>query len=117
MAKARFYWKSTCSTCRDARSFILNDLGAALDERNYAKEPLTIAELNEIFKRADPRAYINPKSPAYKTMGLKGKVLTREEAIDLMAKEPNLIKRPLTIAGRKIIAGFDRDALRDALGG
>jgi arsenate reductase-like glutaredoxin family protein len=33
-----------------------------------------------------------------------------------MAKEPNLIKRPLTVVGRKIIAGFDRDALKSALG-
>jgi Spx/MgsR family transcriptional regulator len=117
MAKARFYWKSTCSTCRDARSFILNDLGVAVDERNYAKEPLTIAELREIFKRRDPREYLNPKSPAYKAMGLKGKELTPEEALELIAKEPNLLKRPLTIAGRKIIAGFDRDALREALSG
>jgi len=117
MAKARFYWKSTCSTCRDARSFILNELGVAVDERNYAKEPLTLADLQEIFKRHDPREYLNPKSPAYKAMGLKGKTLTPEEALELMAKEPNLLKRPLTIAGRKMIAGFDREALREALGG
>jgi Spx/MgsR family transcriptional regulator len=115
MAKARFYWKSTCSTCRDARNFIINELGVAVDERNYAKEPLSLAELQEIFKRRDPRAYLNPKSPAYKAMGLKGKTLTAEEALELMAKEPNLLKRPLTIAGRKMIAGFDRDALREAL--
>jgi arsenate reductase (glutaredoxin) len=117
MAKARFYWKSTCSTCRDARNFIVNELGVAVEERNYAKEPLNLAELEEIFKRGDPREYLNPKSPAYKSMGLKGKGLTREEALALMAEEPNLLKRPLTIVGRKMIAGFDRDALRDALGG
>jgi arsenate reductase (glutaredoxin) len=117
MAKARFYWKSTCSTCRDARSFILTELGATIDERNYAKEPLTVAELREIFKQRDPREYLNPKSPAHKAMGLKGKVLTAEQALELMAKEPNLMKRPLTIVGRRFIAGFDRDALREALGG
>jgi arsenate reductase-like glutaredoxin family protein len=33
-----------------------------------------------------------------------------------MAQEPNLIKRPLIIAGRKVIAGFDRDQLREAFG-
>ena len=115
MAKARFYWKSTCSTCRDARSFILNELCAAIEERNYAKEPLTIDELKKIFKGADPRDYINPKSPAYKAMGLKGKALTPDQALGLMAKEPNLLKRPLTIVGKTFIAGFDRDALRKAL--
>jgi len=115
MAKARFYWKSTCSTCRDARSFILNELGAVIEERNYAKEPLTIGELKEIFRQADPRDYINPKSPAYKAMGLKGKPLTPDQALDLIAKEPNLLKRPITVVGKTFIAGFDRDALRKAL--
>ena len=117
MAKARFYWKSTCSTCRDARNFIINELGVTVEERNYAKEPLTLPELQEIFKHRDPRQYLNPKSPAYKAMGLKDRTLTPEEALALMASEPNLLKRPLTVAGRKMIAGFDRDALRDALSG
>ena len=44
-----------------------------------------------IFKGADPRDYINPKSPAYKAMGLKGKALTPDQALGLMAEEPNLI--------------------------
>ncbi|HUN58494.1 MAG TPA: ArsC/Spx/MgsR family protein [Candidatus Binataceae bacterium] len=117
MAKPRFYWKSTCSTCRDARSFILNDLGVEVEERNYAKEPLGLDELKAIFKGADPRDYMNPKSPAFKAMGLKGKPLTQTQALELMAQEPNLIKRPVTVAGKKIIAGFDRDALREALKG
>jgi len=32
-----------------------------------------------------------------------------------MAQEPNLIKRPLVIAGSALIAGFDRDRLRATL--
>ncbi|MGH8337959.1 MAG: arsenate reductase family protein [Gammaproteobacteria bacterium] len=115
MAKARFYWKSTCSTCRDARSFIVNELGAEVEERNYAKERLTLDELKSIFKGADPRDYINPKSPAFKALQLKGKPLTQAQAFALMAQEPNLIKRPVTVVGKKIIAGFDRDALHEAL--
>jgi len=115
MKKARFYWKSTCSTCRNARSFLLDELGVEIDERNYAKEPLSLDEFRELFKGADPRDYINPKSPAFKAMGLRGKALTAEDALKLMAEEPNLLKRPLTIVGRTMIAGFDRDRLREAL--
>jgi len=93
-----------------------NELVVELDERDYGKQPLNEAELKDLFKAADPRDYINPKSPAFKTMNLKGKTLTPEQALKLMAQEPNLIKRPLTVAGRKLIAGFDRDQLRKALG-
>jgi regulatory protein spx len=89
-----------------------NELAVELDERDYAKQPLSEAELKDLFKAVDPRDYINPKSPAFKKMNLKGKTITPEQTLKLMAQEPNLIKRPLTIAGHKIIAGFDRDQLR-----
>ena len=92
-----------------------DELGVELDERDYAKNPLSVAELKELFAGLDPRDFINPKSPAFKAMGLKGKTLSAAEAIKLIAGEPNLIKRPLVIAGKTIIAGFDRERLRATL--
>jgi arsenate reductase-like glutaredoxin family protein len=91
-----------------------NDLKAELDERDYAKDPLDAAALRELFKGRDPRDFLNAKSPTFKAMGLQGKTLTADQAIKLMAQEPNLIKRPLTIVGREMIAGFDRDRLKQA---
>ena len=94
-----------------------NDLGLELDERDYAKNPLSEAELKVLFSDAglDPRGFLNPKSPTFKAMGLREKKLTESEAIKLMASDLNLIKRPLVIAGKTVIAGFDRDRLREAL--
>ena len=91
------------------------DLGLELDERDYRKTPLTMAELKDLFAGRDPRDFLNARSPAFKAMGLAGKSLTPAQALALMAKEPNLIKRPITIAGKEIIAGFDRDGLRAVL--
>ncbi len=115
MKKIRFVWKSTCTTCRDARNFLLKDLGAELDERNYARVPLTAVELKDLFAGRDPRDFLNPRSPAFKAMSLAGKSLTVEQAFALMVREPNLIKRPIVVVGKQIIAGFDRDRLRSAL--
>ena len=91
------------------------DLGAELDERDYAKAPLSAAELKDLIAGRDPRDFLNPRSPAFKAMSLAGKTLSAEQALALMAKEPNLIKRPIVIAGKQLIAGFDRDRLRAAL--
>jgi len=91
------------------------ELGAELEERDYAKSPLSVAELRDLFTARDPRDFLNPRSPAFKAMGLSGKTLSSERALALMAKEPNLIKRPIVIAGKQIIAGFDRDRIRAAL--
>ncbi len=93
-----------------------DELKADLDERDYAKNPLSEAELRELFKGRDPRDFLNPKSPAFKARGLAGKQLTAAQAIKLMAEDPNLIKRPLVAAGKELIAGFDRERLRAALG-
>jgi arsenate reductase (glutaredoxin) len=94
-----------------------NELGVELEERDYAKQPLSEAELKALFADAglDAREFLNPKSPAYKQMALGSKKLTAAEAIRLMARDVNLIKRPLVIAGKTAIAGFDRERLRAAL--
>ena len=92
-----------------------DELRVELDERDYAKAPLNTAELKVLFAERDPRDFLNPKSPAFKALGLKGKSLTAAEALTLMAKEPNLIKRPLVVARGDIVTGFDRERLRALL--
>jgi arsenate reductase-like glutaredoxin family protein len=34
---------------------------------------------------------------------------TREEALRLMAANPNLIRRPILVQGRRVLVGFDAD--------
>lgn len=93
-----------------------DELKAELEERDFAKQPLGFSELKELFRGRDPRDFVNSKSPVFKARGLAGKALTAEQALKLMAEEPNLIKRPLVIAGTQIVAGFDRDRLHHLLG-
>jgi arsenate reductase-like glutaredoxin family protein len=35
---------------------------------------------------------------------------SKKEAIDLMLKQPNLIRRPILIKGSTVTFGFDKDA-------
>jgi Spx/MgsR family transcriptional regulator len=116
MKKPRFIWKSTCSTCRDARRFLRDELGIDLDERDYAKQPFSVDELADLFAESDPREYLNPRSPAFKAMGLSGKTLSPADALRLMTEDSNLIKRPIVISGRTMVAGFDRERYRELFG-
>ncbi len=70
--------------------------------------------MREVFAGHDPREFLNPKSPAFKATGLDVKSLSADEAIKLMARDARVIKRPLTIAGKRLIAGFDKESLRKA---
>ncbi len=76
---------------------------------------MTADELREVFAGHEPRDFLNPKSPAFKATGLNAASLSAEQAIKLMAEDSRVIKRPLTIVGKRLVAGFDKEALRKAL--
>jgi arsenate reductase-like glutaredoxin family protein len=53
---------------------------------------------------------VSTRSPVF-----KGRPLPRSkrEAIDLMMTQPNLIKRPILVQGRRVVFGFQRDAYEE----
>lgn len=91
-----------------------SELKVDLEERDYAKTPFTAADLRELFAGHDPRDFLNPKSPNFKAMGLTSRKLSEQEALELIAQDARIIKRPLTKVGGRLIAGFDKDAFRKA---
>ena len=56
--------------------------------------------------------FVSTRSPVFKERPLP---TSKKDAIDLMTEQPNLIKRPIVVVGKQLIAGFDRDRLRAAL--
>lgn len=53
--------------------------------------------------------FVNTRSPAYKARQLDVATMTKAEAIDLMMEEPNLIRRPLLLSGKRAIFGYKPD--------
>jgi arsenate reductase-like glutaredoxin family protein len=85
--------------------------GAALVERDLGKQPLSEAELEALFGDRDPRDFLNPRNELYRKMKMKERPPSPAETIRLMAKEPNLIRRPLVVRGSEIVIGYDEAAL------
>ena len=54
---------------------------------------------------------LSKRSPAYKELALDERVaagtLKKNEAIDLMLADPNLMRRPLVLSGGKALLGYD----------
>ena len=91
------------------------ELGAELESRDLDKQRLTEAELDELIGDRDYKEFLNTRNELYRTKNMKEHPPSRAEAIKLMAKEPNLIRRPVVLQGSKIVLGFDEEAYRKLL--
>ncbi len=90
-------------------------MGAELESRDLEKERLTEAELDELIGERDHREFLNTRSELYRTRKMKEHPPSRAEAIKLMAKEPNLIRRPVVLQGSQMILGLDEESYRKLL--
>ena len=91
------------------------ELGAELESRDLGKERLSEAELQELIGKRDYREFLNPRNDLYRTRNMKEHPPSRNEAIQLMAKEPNLIRRPIVIRGSQMVLGLDEEAYKKLL--
>ncbi len=85
--------------------------GAVLVERDLGKQPLTEAELKDLFGDRDPREFLNTRNGLYRSMKMAESPPSPAETIRLMARNPNLIRRPIVVRGRDQVLGFDESAL------
>ncbi|MDE3138189.1 MAG: arsenate reductase family protein [Acidobacteriota bacterium] len=85
---------------------------AELELRDLGKQPLTESELETLIGNRDYLLFLNPKNELYRSRNMKSKPPSRPEAIKLMAQNPNLIRRPIVVAEKKIVIGYDEEALK-----
>jgi Spx/MgsR family transcriptional regulator len=109
-AKVRFLHKPSCTTCRKARSFMERH-GFQLYFRDLAKEKLSSAELEKLIGPRDYTQFLNPRNELYRRKHMKDDPPSRSEAIRMMAKEPNWIRRPVIVGGGRVVIGFDRNGM------
>jgi arsenate reductase-like glutaredoxin family protein len=75
---------------------------------------LSVAQLEELIGERDYRQFLNPKNELYRERQMKEDPPPREQALRLMSENPNLIRRPILVKGRQLIAGFDEEQYRQA---
>jgi len=93
----------------------LLELKIDFTSRELDKQRLTEAELDQLIGTRDYKEFLNARNELYRTRNMAEHPPTRPEALKLMAKEPNLIRRPLLVSGSQIIIGFDEAAYRKLL--
>jgi Spx/MgsR family transcriptional regulator len=110
-AKVKFLQKPSCTTCRKAKDY-LEKLGAELELRSLDADPLSETELDALIGTRDYKLFLSQRNELYKKKNMSEHPPTRADAIKLMAKVPNLIRRPVVIRGEKIVLGYDEEAFK-----
>ncbi|MBN1369694.1 MAG: hypothetical protein JW954_05615 [Dehalococcoidaceae bacterium] len=90
--------------------------GFNLKERDFFNNLFTRQEIESILKEVPASEMFNFKSPSFKKLGVGAETLSNEKLIELMIKEPRLVRRPIVVTGGKTYFGASRKVLADELG-
>lgn len=109
----KVYQYDRCSTCQKALKF-LDGQKIAYQKLPIVDQPPTVAELKRMLQylKADGGSFknlFNTSGQQYRELGISEKVkngMTEAEAIDLLAKNGKLIKRPFALDEQKGTVGF-----------
>ena len=88
------------------------ELKLNFESRDLDKQPLSESELDQLIGARDYKDFLSTRNELYRERNMAEKLPARSEAIKLMSKTPNLIRRPLLAHGSKVIIGFDEAAYR-----
>jgi arsenate reductase-like glutaredoxin family protein len=87
----------------------LLEQGTEFEEREINKSPMSAAELDALIGKRNYVEFLNSRNDLYRERKMKEKPPAREQALKLMAGEPNLMKRPILVRGNEILLGFDEE--------
>ena len=86
-----------------------------LEERDFFKEPFSDGELRDLAADVGLSQIFARRNPSLKKMGLADKELSDSEMLNLMLKEPRLVRRPLVRIGNRLLIGANLKAVVAAL--
>ncbi|MBK7812292.1 MAG: hypothetical protein IPO62_15785 [Saprospiraceae bacterium] len=110
--KNKIYHLSSCSTCQNIlKKLNLNNcnLQDIKTEQISEKQLDTMAKLSGSYESLFSR-----KAIKYRTLGLKDKILSEIDYKNLILGEYTFLKRPIVIAGKKILIGNTNAVIDEA---
>jgi arsenate reductase (glutaredoxin) len=109
---------SGCSTCKKALAWLAKH-GVEADVRPIVEAPPTAEELAEWLAKSNRpiRKWLNTSGQSYRALG-KAKVdaAKDEEILRWLTQDGKLVKRPVVVAGERVLVGFDEDEYEEVFG-
>lgn len=113
-----FICYSKCSTCKKAEKW-LKEKGIDFTKRDIASENPGKEELQKWIDISGLpfKKFFNTSGMKYREMGLKDKVpyMSRDEAVEILAGDGMLVKRPVLVGDDFVLVGFNESQWQEKL--
>ena len=116
MDKITVYQKPTCTTCREVYA-ALKESKVPFEAVDYFIEPIPAAKLKELVRKMGIRAVelLRTKEPPFQELKKDAASFSDDEVIDLMARYPELIQRPIVEKGKVAILARPAEKIKEIL--
>jgi len=115
----KVYHYPKCSTCRKALAFLAKH-GVKHETIDIVTEPPSKAELKRALKQSGLplKKMFNTSGESYRNgrFGERLATMTEEQALDALARDGKLIKRPVVLGSDFALVGFDEAAYDSRFG-
>ena len=85
---------------------MLREKGAEFEEVDLNKG-MSVDDLKKLIGKRDYRDFLNTRNELYRARGMKEHPPDKDEALQLMSENPNLIKRPILVKGNQVLLGLE----------
>jgi len=110
------YLYTSCTSCRKTDD-VLKQSGVDYERREYFKDRFTKDELKALLDGhgLSVADVISTRSTPYKEHHLASRNLPDDEIVELMVRDPRLLRRPIVISGERIVIGHNEAKLNDLI--
>lgn len=109
----KLFVSPSCTSCRKARAW-LKEYNIPYTERNIFSEPLNKGELTNILRMTEngTEEIVSTRSKAFKQLKVNLDDLSIDQLLDLVVKNPSLLRRPIIMDDRRLQVGYNEDEIR-----
>lgn len=107
------YTSPSCTSCRKSKAW-LKEHDIPFKERNIFANPLNKEEIMQILRMTEngTEEIISTRSRTFQNLKINLDDLSIDQLIDLVEKNPSLLRRPIIMDDRRLQVGYNEDEIR-----
>ncbi|EFA26159.1 regulatory protein spx [Pediococcus acidilactici 7_4] len=107
------YTSPSCTSCRKAKAW-LEEHGIQYKERKFFSEPLSAAEIKQVLQLTEngTEEIVSRRSKVFQELDVDLDDLSLKQLIDLIEKNPGLLRRPILVDDKRLQVGYNEDEIR-----